>query len=262
MKLAKIAMVLTCGLIFCLSGCGVSMDTVEFLNPEGLPDSNETYDGYHSLVLNQSTSADALAAIYIPDYELLSQSKNVIASLGQKKKKGFKTWFKMVAFDELSQTVQRKYLFIDDERPKYLFTSTWETAVFDCLMVIQPEVLDKPYSNNNAKRFAVLESVLVNFRKDIADVKRDNIELATRGMMVNQALETVLVKLRQSPAMAQRLSDEDGLPFSHISMDKAQIKMTISDDGVVSVKMLMGSILKRKVNLEKVVNSFSGLKPQ
>ena len=193
MKLAKLALIFICSMALWLSGCNVALETVEFVNPERPPDSNQAYDGYHSLVLNQSTSGEALLAINVPDYELLSQSKNVIASFGTKKKKNkddYKAWFKMVAFDEQSLAVQRKYLFINDERPKYLFNSTWPTAVFDCLMVMQPDVLEKPYNNDNARRIAVLQQVLENFRGDIIEVRMDNNQLATRGMMINQTLET------------------------------------------------------------------------
>ena len=254
MKAAKAGLVL-CGLLFCLSGC-VALDVVEFVNPEGPPDPNSTLDGYHSLVMNQSTSGQALTAIYLPEYELLSQSKNVIVSVGQKKHKGFKTWFKMVAFDELSQAAERKYLFIVDERPKYLFTSPWEMAILDCQVVIPAQVQARPYGNINAKRIAVLESILENFRKDFSEVKRDNKELTTRGMMVNQSLETVLVLLRESPAMAEYLDDEEGLMFQHINMDRGRIKMVIEDE-IVSVYMMLGSVTKTRVDLEKFINSFS-----
>ena len=241
-----------------LSGCGAALDTVEFLNPEAPPDSNMAYDGYHSLVLNESTSSDALVAVHLPDYELLSQSKNVIASFGTKKKKDkadYKAWFKMVAFDEQSLTVQRKYLFIDDERPKYLFNSTWPTAVFDCNMIMQADILDKPYNNDNARRIAIMQQVLNNFRDDIVEVRLDNNELATRGMMVNQTFEAIMVKLNASPAMAAKLSDPDGLTFDHISMDKGKVKMNI-EGNIVSVKFLLGSIAKGKLNLEKTINAF------
>ena len=63
-----------------------------------------------------------------------------------------------------------------------------------------------------------------------------------------------MVKLNASPAMAARLSDPDGLTFDHISMDKGKIKMNI-EGNVVSVKFLVGSIAKGKLNMEKVINS-------
>jgi hypothetical protein len=258
LKLAGLALILSFAVVW-FSGCNAALETVEFVKPEAPPDANMAYDGYHHLILNQSTSADALSAIHLPDYELLSQSKNVIASFGTKKKKDtadFKAWFKMVAFDEQSLTVQRKYLFIDDERPKYLFNSDWPTAVFDCIMVIGPDVLQKPYNNDNARRLAVFQQVIDNFRKDIVEVRLDNNGLATRGMMVNQTLEIVRTKLNASPAMAAKLSDPDGLRFDHISMQQGKIKMNI-EGNIVSLKFMIGSIASGKLNLEKQINTFS-----
>jgi hypothetical protein len=55
---------------------------------------------------------------------LISQSKSIIAAVGQSKK-GYKTWFDMVAFDESELTARRKYVYIADERPKQLFVEPW-----------------------------------------------------------------------------------------------------------------------------------------
>ncbi|MHC4115101.1 MAG: hypothetical protein ACYSSL_07265, partial [Planctomycetota bacterium] len=101
----------------------------------------------------------------------------------------------MVAFDEDGLTAKRKYLFIEDERPKILFVEPWECAKFDCEMVLEREVLDKPYSNDNSRRIAILKQILENFRSDMREVRLDNKNLDVLGMMANQAFETVLVKL-------------------------------------------------------------------
>jgi len=59
-------------------------------------------------------------------------------------------------------------------------------------MVVEREVLDAPYVNQNAKRAAILEEVLANFRKDMDEVKADNKKLAVSGMVINQTMETIL----------------------------------------------------------------------
>jgi len=90
------------------------------VKPEGSPSNSQIYTMYRQTVLQQSTSADVLMLFGRPDYALLSQSKSIIALAGEKKK-GYKTWFDMVAFDENELIARRKYVFISDERPRQLF---------------------------------------------------------------------------------------------------------------------------------------------
>jgi hypothetical protein len=110
-------------LICCSFLCGCAV--LEFVTPEGSPSNEEISESYYQTELKKSDAADVLGTIHKPEYELLSQSKRVVASSGQKKK-GYKTWFNMVAFDENGLTARRKYLFIVDERPKLLFVEPWE----------------------------------------------------------------------------------------------------------------------------------------
>ena len=231
--------------IFALSGC-VSLEVVGFLTPERLSFEKEVSESYYLTELKTSSSADVLAMIHIPEYELLSQSKSVVASLGQKKK-GYKTWLKMVAFDENKLTAQRKYLFIVDERPKFLFVEPWEGLMFDCEMVLEREVLDEPYSNENARRIAILRQVSKNVREDIGELGSDNKMVDICGMLINQALETVLVELDSSPVLATGLDDPAGFKFEHTSFDKGKIRMVIVDD-IVTVKMRLGSLVKMRLS--------------
>lgn len=235
---------LSFALIFGLCGC-VVRDTVKFLTPEWPPYDDQISGVYQQTQLKESTSADVLSQIHLPEHELLSQSKSVVASYGQKKK-GFKRWFKMVAFDEDELTVQRKYLFIEDERPKVLFVEPWEGLAFDSKQVLTPEILDEPYANENARRIEILRWVLASFRKDMDEVAEDNKELVVCGALVNQAIETVLVRLDSAPALATRLSDKRGLKFEHISFDKGRIRMIIEDD-IATVKIALGSRVKKLI---------------
>jgi len=236
---------LICG----LCGC-IARDTVKFLTPEWPPYSGQISSVYHQIQLKESTSADVLSQIHLPEHELLSQSKSVVVSYGQKKK-GFKRWFKMVAFDEDELTAQRKYLFIEDEKPKVLFVEPWEGLAFDCEQVLTPEILDEPYANENARRIEILRWMLTSFREDMDEVIPDNKDLEVCGALVNQAIQTVLVRLDSAPALATRLSDERGLKFEHINFDKGRIRMIIEDD-VATVRIRLGSLAKRwKVSFER-----------
>ena len=221
-----------------LASCAV----VDFVKPDKPPYYRQLRETYGRTHLKESTSAEVLAVIRSSERELLSQSKSVVASSGQKKRT-YRTWFNMVAFDEDELTARRKYLLVINERPKLLFTEPWEGVRYDSEMVLGGDVLDEPYANENARRIAILSRVLENVRKDIDEVGSDNKMLGICGMVINQALETVLVKLDSSPALAARLSGPAGLDFSHTSFGSGKIQMLIEDD-VVTVKMMLGSFVR------------------
>jgi hypothetical protein len=233
--------------VFGLCGC-VVRDTAVFLTPEGEPYDDQISMVYEQIKLKESTSADVLSQIHIPEHELLSQSKSVVVSYGQKNR-GFKRWFKMVAFDEDKLTAQRKYLFIEDERPKVLFVEPWEELAFDCEQVLTPEILGEPYADENARRIEILKWVLTSFREDLDEVVPDNKDLEACGALINQAIQTVLIRLDSVPALATRLSDEDGLKFEHINFDKGKIRMIIKDD-IVVVRIGLGSRVKKLIGGE------------
>ena len=82
------------------------------------------------------------------------------------------------------------------------------------------------------------------FRSDIAEVGQDNKMLNDSGMMVNQALGTVLVKLDSSPTLASRLHEPAGLLFDHVSFGKGKIQMVVTYD-IVTVKIRLGSLVRK-----------------
>jgi len=248
MRVTKLVILTCClGLSgFGLCGC-TFFDVKTFVTPEGPPSYEQLLNSYHQTKLKTSGAADVFA---MSESGLISQSKSVIAVSGQKKK-GYKSWFNMVAFDENELTAQRKYLFVVDERPKFLFVEPWEGLSFDCEMVLSRELLDKPYANENAKRIAILKQVKENVAKDVHELGLDNKNLAICGMMINQALQTALVSLDSSPSLAGSLSEEQGMEFEHTSFDKGRIKTVLVDD-IVSVRVRLGSLVKKyKVSLEK-----------
>ena len=165
----------TCAICFC--GCAV-LDAIELFKPEGPPDYEQIAQNYRQTQLKVSSSADALVNIgsasdRLSENELLSQSTSVVGLVGQKKK-GYKTWLKMVAFEENKMTAQRKYLFLVDEKPKALFVTPWAYVIFNCEMVLETDVLDVPYANENAKRIAILKKVRENARDDVKELELDN----------------------------------------------------------------------------------------
>jgi len=237
-------------LICCLGLCGCGVWDWELFKPEESAYDEQISKSYYQTKLKISNAADVLAVIHRPEYELLSQSKSVIASAGQKKR-GYKTWFNMVAFDENELTAKRKYLFIVDERPDILFLEPKPNLSFDCEMVLDSNVLNRPYANENARRIAILRQSLENVRKDIDEVGQDNKMLATSGMLINQALETVLVELDRLPALASGLNRESGLEFNHINFDKGKIRMVVEGD-VVTVKMRLGPLARKFEKVEDI----------
>lgn len=213
-----------------------------FLTAKELPDYQELSVGYYQTKLKESSSADVVVAIQRPEDELLSQSRSVVASLGRKKKDR-QIWFNMVAFDENQLTARRKYfLFVVDEKLKFLSINPTRGLVFNSEMVLEREVLGEPYADENARRIAILKWVLENVRKDIDEVGSDNKMLAISGMLINQTLETVLRKLDESPVLASKLSDASGVDFDHITLGNGSIRMDVTGD-IVKVETELGPLV-------------------
>jgi hypothetical protein len=223
---------------FLLGLCGCSV--VEYFKPEKPPYDEELYESYNQTELKFSSSAEVLATIYDAN-ELLSQSKSVVASLGQKKD-GYKRWFNMVAFDENKLTAKRKYFFVMDEKRKGLPFMPKRWFRFDSEIVMESQVLDEPYANQSARRIAILRRVLVNFHKDMDEVGADNKKLNICRMLINQTLETVLQKLDDSPVLASKLSTAEGVDFEHITLGKGSISMSVVED-IVNVKVRADSFV-------------------
>jgi hypothetical protein len=225
-------------LCFILSGCWL-VDVKDFLTPEGPPKLKEIAKAYYLTELRKSTAADVLPLLYMPDYSLLSQSTSILAAQGEKKK-GYKLWFTMVGFDENDLLAKRKYLMIADEKPKVLLSSPWAGMRFDGRLVLEGEVLEEPYADENARRIAMLRFAREAIHDDIAQVKQDNKAYEVCGAVINQSIEAVLTILEESPALAVRLSDKDGLDFVQQSFDRGKIGLT-SDERTMTIKIRTGS---------------------
>ncbi|MFA5424881.1 MAG: hypothetical protein WC374_13585 [Phycisphaerae bacterium] len=242
MNRSKVLFLFCTVLCISISGCWL-MDLKDFATPQGPPKDKEIAKVYYLTQLRKSTAADVLPLIYMPDYALLSQSTKVLASQGELKK-GYKLWFTMVRFDENDLLAIRKYMMIADEKPKALFASPWAGLRYDSELVMEGDILEKPYTDENTKRIAMLKFAKQAVYDDLADVKADNKAFEISGAMINQAFNEVLTKLDESPALAAKLSEEKGLEFNHKSFDRGRIGMT-SDDKTMTIKIRLGSFTEK-----------------
>lgn len=233
MRVVKLLAVL-CFCAFCGCSVGEQFDLAS-------PGDKELSTAYRQTKLKESSSADVLAVIAKPEQGLISQSKSVIASQGLNKK-GYKLWFNMVGFDENESTAKRKCFFVVDERTESLLLWPRRRFVFDSEMVLEPEVFNEPYANENARRIAILKRVTEDIRQDVAEVATDNKKISICGMLINQTLGTVLQKLDGSPVLASKLSDPKGFRFDHLTLGEGNIVMKVTDD-IVKVKVRVGSFV-------------------
>jgi hypothetical protein len=222
----------------------------DYVYPEGPPSFEKMAKAYYLTELRSSTAADVLPLLYMPEYSLLSQSTKVLAAQGTKDS-GNKIWVTMVSFDENDLLAKRKYFIIIHDEPEHWFPVPWEGFRFDCQLVLEGEVLEEPYADENARRAAMLKFARDVVHDDIAEVKEDNKAFEVAGAMVNQSIEAVLTILDHSPALAARLSDEKGLDFSYHSFEKGRIGMT-SDEKTMTIKLRVGEYVKKWNKVDKI----------
>jgi len=225
-------------LVFCVLVCGCAV--WESVRPEGRPYDGDIVANYQQTELGISSSGEVLAGIHIPAYEMLSQSKSVIASAGRKKK-GHKLWLNMVAFDEDALTAKRKYVLIVDEKER-MFGLPKRSLLFRCEVALAESVLAEPYANENARRIGVLEAIREDLKGDVGEVAADNKDVEVCGMLANQSMRAVLQKLGDYPVSASKLSETGGLEFDHITIGKGRAEMHILG-GTAAVKIDIGELV-------------------
>jgi len=229
-----------------LMGCS-AVSSSDAARNQQLSEEQELSAPYDRITLKKSLTLDALPKIsrshdehdsLLADFETVSHSDRVVASLGQSQD-GSRTWFNMVTFHEYRLNVIRKYFFAVDDRAGSLRTRSRRGLRFECEMVLEKEVLGVSYTSENARRIAILKYVLGSVRKDIKELGDDvdvpgqyNKKLDVCGMLINQMFETVLVKLEASPVLAMRLSEAGGAEFDHINFNKGTVRMVVVDDTV------------------------------
>lgn len=215
--------------VFCLcvlAGCVQIRESTSFITRRG---ERPAFENYDKIVVNQSSAASVLAAIGGPGNELLSQSRTVVASQGQRSW-GNVFWVSIVAFDENELVAKRKYLILVDQTLRNVFLERRTGMALQSQMALDAEILAQPFANDNARRIEIVRQLSAKLSKDRAEVAADNEVIDTAAIMVNQALSAVLVKLDSSPVLAAKLSEPAGLEFEHISLGRGRARMVLSDD--------------------------------
>jgi hypothetical protein len=238
--------------IFGLCSCSSVLSPYVVSKRQKTPYDAELSDSYYRIKLKESGALDVLPIIQKPGYELLSQSRSVVASFGQDSE-GYKNWFNMVAFDEVKLTAKRKYFFLVDERVKRLpgkrrwfLMEPKRGIMFDGQMVLEKSAFDNPRISEDEIPIAQLRQILRSLRRDIDELGQgaevpgsDNRVLTVSGMLLNQTFGTILQTLDGSPALADKLSDSGVVEFDHISFGKGTIRMVVEDD-IATVKIRVG----------------------
>jgi hypothetical protein len=151
----------------------------------------------------------------------------------------------MAAFDEEGYEVSRKYFVSGYDKPREWFVLK-EKLRFDGELKIDSAVLDESYADENARKIAVLKEILNVYNNDVMQVQKYNQNLVNIAMLVNQSINTVLVRLNTNPFYAQNLGRVEGLDFDHPTMNKGKIRLLINDDtDVVRIKIKIGSVVNQ-----------------
>jgi hypothetical protein len=219
-------------------GCGIE-EPLERVTPERKPYTKTLPAAYHQIKVKQSTSAEVLAAIKQNKTEMVTQSKSVIVSWGEKKNTS-QFWITMAAFNEEDFKVSRKYFLAIDEKAWHL-GAKGQKLRFDSNMTMDEAILSEPYPGENEKRIAIFKKVMENTRNDFAQVKQDNRVLNTGAMMLNQTMERILYVLKESPTLASQFDDPNGFSFDHPTLGKSRVGMTLNGD-IVKIKILTAGI--------------------
>jgi hypothetical protein len=222
-------------------GCGIIEEPLERVWFEPKPYTNRLPRAYREIELKRTTSAEVLENIKKYKPELLSQSKSVVASWGEKKET-YQFWLTMVAFDEETSAVARKYFLAVDEKPWHIHAEGQKLR-FDTQMIFDEKTLSAPYTSENEKRIAMLKKVQENTRDNIMEVRQDSRVLNEGAMMINQTFERILYVLKESPGLAARLSEPNGLDFDHLTLGKSRVGLSLNND-IVKVKIRIGSVKK------------------
>lgn len=200
-----------------------------------------TFNRYYMTALKVSTSADIIPIIGAKG-EFVTQGENAVASWGETRE-GSVIFFNAVAFDDSTSKAIRKYAFVANPEANDLGCDAAQTMRFDAELVINPTVLSEPYANDNARKIAVLKSVLTDFNNDFSPLVTDGKILNSGSLMVNQLLKGLLTKLDASPALAANLPNITGMKFDHMNLDAGKTRMLIEGD-IVKLKVMTGHIVR------------------
>lgn len=237
--------------VVCLAISGCEVGGVWWFHSANV-DEEPIFDRYYMTNIGQSTSADIVAALGPVDQELLSQSESVIATWTEEDLHGKLYWFNMVAFDEEELTAEHKYCLLVDENARrglegVLTRQKWlyhQNLRFEAELLLDEEVAEGDYANENERRIAVLREIYAQFTDDAEQVTADSRVLYSSAMMVKVMLRDLLYELDRSPAKAAWLDDLSGLEFDHLTLNRARARMLIDNCNIVKLKVKIGSTIK------------------
>ncbi len=211
-----------------ISGCGYLEEPVDRMSFGPSPQTAELPENYFAIDVGQSTAAEVLEVINRPDCELMSQSESSIVSWGNGKK-GYRMWLTMASFAEEDVTVTRKYFLAVDEKSYHLFAED-QKLFFAFEGIIDSELLDRNFTSRDQRKIAVFNRIFENFKDDIRSLVSDGETLRSSDLTVRQTLNGIVNKLEQSPSLASKLVEKDGLKFDHMTMGPGKVRMIILDD--------------------------------
>jgi hypothetical protein len=228
MKTSGIRWIAMMGLCVAATGCQRSYD-----------DNKDIFNRFYMTDLKQSASADVLNVIKTLQREEVTQSGNLVVSFADDND-GMISWFNMVAFDDQTLKAARKYgLMVNERVQQRVLLSSPQKLRFDAQAVVDPQVLAGPYTDENARRLAILNWLDRQFSTDGKQISASSQILASDTLAVRQTLSCVLIQLNANPVQAARLADPDGVRFDHPTLGRSHIRMLIEDD-IVKLKIKAG----------------------
>lgn len=222
------------------------------------PQECQVFDRYDKVQLGCTTTSDVLINIKNVDLkEKLSQGENVIASWGQKGDYGV-LWLNLVAFDEDTMNAKRKYsLLVDEDSPGYgcFLLQPSKNVRLDASMILDDGTLSEPFTDEKARKIAVIKKLKQLFAEDMSQVTSDSHSVKSTAMFVNGALNYLLGQLERTPAMAGELENIAGMEFDHEHFGKGKMRIIICEDpDEVKVKIKIGTYSKDFENHKDVIN--------
>jgi hypothetical protein len=213
---------------------------------------------YRQTPLQRSTTLDVMRTVEASQADLdrtragrhlVTQTDTIVASSGQTPE-GFKSWFSLFAFDPGTLTATRKYFLCIDEKTSVSPTGTRRclfparrTLVFDSEVILSDGPVEG--ETEEARRITTIRRITRLLREDVQCATNNppstasNATLSACGALMNQVFRDALLELDRYPALARRLDSDQGMPFSHTSLDGGRIRLTMSN-GVAVTQVEVG----------------------
>ena len=205
---------------------------------------------YQNVSLRHTSSLDIIRMAQSPSepseqdlssHQFVVETGNVVASFGQSPDT-YTHWFSLFSVNPYDMTAQRKFFYLFNEKAtaspfadkRYLTPRRVLVLEAELLM---GDVLKLAYNNENTRRIAFLNETIQRLRQDV-EVMTAGSEgpthhyhaLASDGMFANQVLQQALRRLNQFPVLARKLTTDEGVEFTPVSLDKGWIWIKIEQD--------------------------------